>query len=577
MRFSTAPRPAARRSAARSTSCRNAPGRLPSRAFDRLQNDGHAYAAIDASRRFGAGDAFGVRVNALRRDGETAVTAQDRELTAFSVGFDFASERLRLSADFGFQDHDVDAPRPSVTPLGAVPGAPDADENFAQRWTYTEETQLFGVARGEFDVNEHLALWVAGGARGGEEDNVLANPNAAVNGNTTTFRFDNYREDTVYSGELGAKAEFHTGPLAHRLVTSGSIYALESANAFALSDFLAPFAGSLYRRVPVVAPPASFFTGGVLRDPLVTQETDMRSVAFADMIALFDERVLLTGGARLQNIAQRSYDFNSGARLSAYDQSRWTPVGGIVVRPLAPLALYANYVEGLLPGEVAPALSGGTPVTNAGEVFDPYLARQYEVGAKYDGGRFGATLAWFSTSVQSAFVENGQFAVDGRQRNRGLELSLFGAPREDVRVLGGLTVLDAEQRRTQGGRFDGNDAVGVPELQANLNLEWDLPFLAGLTADARFLYTDAQYVDAANTFETPSWTRFDLGLRYARTVAGRPVSVRARVENVTGNDYWASVGGFPGANYLVLGEPRTFLLSGGGRFLSRRGSGAPSA
>lgn len=526
-----------------------------------VQNDGHAYVGLDAGRRFGAGDAFGVRINALRRDGETAVDDEDRELTVFSAGFDFAGERLRLSADFGFQDHDVDRPRPSVTPLAAVPGAPDADGNFAQPWTYTEETQLFGVARGEFDLNESLTLWVAGGARGGEEDNVLANPNAARNGATTAFRFDNYREDTVYSGEVGARAEFRTGPLAHRLVVSGSIYALESKNAFALSDFLTPFASSLYRPVPVVAPAANFFTGGVLDDPRVTQETDLRSIAIADMIALFDERVLLTGGARLQNIAQRSYDFNSGARLSGYDESRWTPVGGIVVRPLERVALYANYIEGLQPGEVAPALSGGTPVSNAGEVFAPFQAEQYEVGAKYDGGSFGATLAWFSTQIPSAFVENGVFSVDGRQRNRGVELSLFGAPREDIRVLGGLIVLDAEQRRTQNGQFDGKDVIGVPDLQANLNVEWDLPFLAGLTADARFIYTASQYVDGANTFETPSWARFDLGVRYATRVAGRGVSVRARLENLAGNDYWASVGGFPGANYLVLGAPRTFLLS----------------
>ncbi|MEQ8662077.1 MAG: TonB-dependent receptor [Gammaproteobacteria bacterium] len=526
-----------------------------------FQNDGHAYAALDAGRRFGAGDAFGVRVNAMRRDGETAVDGEDRELTVFSTGFDFAGERLRLSADFGFQDHDVDRPRPSVTPAGAVPGAPDSDDNFAQPWTYTEETQLFGVARGEYDLTDHVTLWLAGGARGGEEDNVLANPTATVNGTTTAFRFDNYREDTVYSGEAGARAEFATGPIAHRLVVSGSIYSLESNNAFALSSFFAPFASSIYDPVAVVAPVADFFTGGVLNDPRVTQGTDMRSIAVADMIALFDERVLLTGGARLQNIEQRSYDFNTGARLSGYDESRWTPVGGIVVRPLTQVALYANYIEGLQPGDVAPALSGAVPVANAGEVFAPYQSEQYEVGVKYDGGNLGVTVAWFSTSVPGGFVENGVFSVDGRQRNRGFEMSLFGAPREDVRILGGFTVLDAEQRRTPGKLFDGNDVVGVPDVQGNVNLEWDLPILAGLTADARFIYTASQYVDAANTFATPAWTRFDLGVRYATTVAGRGVSLRARLENVAGNDYWASVGGFPGANYLVLGAPRTFLMS----------------
>ena len=41
----------------------------------------------------------------------------------------------------------------------------------------------------------------------------------------------------------------------------------------------------------------------------------------------------------------------------------------------------------------------------------------------------------------------------------------------------------------------------------------------------------------------------------------RPVSFRARIDNVFNEDNWVSVGGFPGANYLVLGAPMTFVLS----------------
>ena len=41
----------------------------------------------------------------------------------------------------------------------------------------------------------------------------------------------------------------------------------------------------------------------------------------------------------------------------------------------------------------------------------------------------------------------------------------------------------------------------------------------------------------------------------------RPVSFRARIDNVFNEDNWVSVGGFPGANDLVLGAPMTFVLS----------------
>lgn len=44
-------------------------------------------------------------------------------------------------------------------------------------------------------------------------------------------------------------------------------------------------------------------------------------------------------------------------------------------------------------------------------------------------------------------------------------------------------------------------------------------------------------------------------------VGGHVVTLRARVENIANRNYWSSVGGYPGNGYLVLGGPRTFLLS----------------
>ncbi|MEE4209532.1 MAG: TonB-dependent receptor plug domain-containing protein, partial [Parvularcula sp.] len=55
-----------------------------------FEGNGHLYGAADIGRRFGADDAFGVRVNAVRRDGETAVEDQDRELTVVGIGTDYA-------------------------------------------------------------------------------------------------------------------------------------------------------------------------------------------------------------------------------------------------------------------------------------------------------------------------------------------------------------------------------------------------------------------------------------------------------------------------------------------------------
>ena len=89
-----------------------------------------------------------------------------------------------------------------------------------------------------------------------------------------------------------------------------------------------------------------------------------------------------------------------------------------------------------------------------------------------------------------------------------------------------------------------------------------MPNVAGLSLNARALYTSTQYADGANTQEVPSWTRVDLGVNYAMRFMDRAVTLRARVDNVADKSYWASAGGYPGSGYLVQAAPRTFVVSG---------------
>jgi iron complex outermembrane receptor protein len=168
----------------------------------------------------------------------------------------------------------------------------------------------------------------------------------------------------------------------------------------------------------------------------------------------------------------------------------------------------------------------------------------------------------FTTDKPRGVVGDDQvFSSSGKDRHRGAELNLFGEVTRSVRVLGGLTWLDARQIDTGTEGNNGNRVIGVPHFQANLGLEWDVPGVEGLTLDGRMVYTGSSYADAANKLEVPSWTRFDAGLRYMMDVQGHLVTLRARVENIADRDYWSSVGGYPGNGYLVLGGPRTFSLS----------------
>ncbi len=529
------------------------------------ETGGQLYAAADIGRRFGPNDQNGVRINAVRRSGDTGVDREQRGLSVFSIGLDHRGRNYRLSADVGYQDHQLDSPRPSVTPGAglALPAAPDAGSTWAQRWTGSDERDTFGTLRGELDLGRDAVAWAALGTRSGDESNILAAPTmSGVNGDAVMYRFDNVREDQVRTGEVGVRGSIRTGVVKHTLSATVSGFSQKSRNAYAMSEFITGFRTNIYAPVDVAAPAADFFTGGSLRAPQVTRNTILSSYAVADTLSFAGDKVLLTVGARHQRIKDFSYDYTSGAENSRYDSDAVTPVAGVVVKPMPGVSVYANYSEGLQQGAVA----SGTDIDNTGETFAPYTSRQKEIGVKYDAGKVGMSAALFTTTQPSAYVQNRRFGVFGEQRNRGLELSAFGTPLRGIRVLGGLTLLDAEQRVTAGAINQGKDVIGVPDTQLNLGAEFDIAAVPGLTLTARTLYTSGQYADGANLQKLPSWSRLDLGASYATRVAGRAVTLRARLDNAADKNYWASAGGYPGAGYLVLGAPRTLVVSASTEF-----------
>ena len=528
------------------------------------ETGGQGYVAADIGRRFGTDGNTGIRVNAVRRDGDTGIDGEHRELTVASVGVDFHSRDFRLSADIGHQDHKLTGARPSVTVAGgiALPSAPDASSNWAQKWTHSNERDTFGTLRGELDLAKDSVAWAALGARSGDESNILAAPTVSnSNGAASMYRFDNERHDSVRTGEIGVRTKLRTGAIGHSLSATASTYWQESRNAYAFSNF-AGFATNIYNPVYVAAPATDFFTGGVLSDPKLTSKTILSSYAIADTLSMLDDKLLITAGLRRQTIKSDSYDYNTTASLSHYSQSKNTPVAGIVYRPIKTVSIYANYIEGLQQGPTASGTaSDGSPIDNIGEVFEPYVSKQKEIGVKYDHRNIGASAAVFRVNLPSAYIVNNHFGVFGEQRNQGLELTVFGTPARGVRVLGGLTLLDATQRVTAGGVNQGKDVIGTPDTQANVGVEWDVAGVRGLNLNARVVYTASQYADGANTQELPSWNRLDIGANYATRILDRNVTFRARVDNVADKNYWASAGGYPGSGYLVLGAPRTVTVS----------------
>ncbi|MRT32770.1 TonB-dependent receptor, partial [Xylella fastidiosa subsp. multiplex] len=78
-----------------------------------------------------------------------------------------------------------------------------------------------------------------------------------------------------------------------------------------------------------------------------------------------------------------------------------------------------------------------------------------------------------------------------------------------------------------------------PDRTFNLGLDWDTPWVAGLSLNGRVIHTSSVYADAANILRVPGWTRLDIGARYATKMGGKPVTFRANLETVFDKNYWS--------------------------------------
>lgn len=532
----------------------------PTRRFTTdISNNGRIGEHLDLGQRFGAENQFGVRMNLAQREGDTAIDNENQRTNLFALGLDYRGDRLRVSTDFGYQKQRINGNRNTVylgSALTDIPHAPDADHNYSQKWTSTDLEDTFGMARAEYDLSDHWTAYAAAGAKHTREVGNYSTPTLVNSAGATTASnmFVAHDEDNR-SAMAGLRGMFQTGPVSHQVNLGVSGIWTQQRSAYDLSG---TFSNNLYDTVDVPKPAPGKYVGGDINDPGIVGKTINRSVAISDTLGFVDDRVLLTYGLRKQTLKVDGWNYQ-GNRSAAYDESITTPVYGIVLKPWENVSVYANRIEGLAQGPTAPASAGGMPVTNAGEVFAPARSKQVEAGIKYDKGTFGASLGVYRIEKPSDGYTNadGTYVRQGTQRNRGVELNLYGEPIDGLRLLAGATLMDTALKGTKNGANDGNRAIGVPKFQYNLGADWDVPGLQGVALNARMLRTGGQYANEANTLSIPAWNRFDLGARYSFDVEQRAVTLRANLENVANTRYWASANG----GYLSQGEPRLLKVS----------------
>ena len=503
---------------------------------------------LDLSRRFGTDNQFGVRFNGNLQGGDTAIDDQHRDLGIGAIALDYRGERLRLNLDYISQKESFEAAsRPfTVAPGIDVPSAPNGRTNLPQDWGWSDTKEQSALLGGEYDLTDTVTVFAHAGGGKSDVKRLSDQVPRILNDAGDTSNIPGYYKFNVdrSTADAGIRGVFATGPITHTTTLMATKYQDELSRGITNGTEIR---SNIYH--PVDVPKQYINSPKVLR----ISESELSGVALTDTLSMLDDRFQLTLGVRRQDIESRNYNA-AGSVSSKYNESATTPLVGVVVKPWEDVSLYYNYVEGLSKGDIAPGTAA-----NAGETFAPYESKQHELGVKYEHGTFMTTLALFQIEKPSGEIGAGNvFSVQAEQRNRGIELSMFGEVAPGTRLMGGVTVLDGELTESATAANRGNKPVGVPDVQANLWAEWDTPWLEGFTLTGGAIYTDSQYVNQANTQELDAWTRFDAGARYATKIEGRPTTFRATVQNVFDREYWSGVASY-GA--FSPGYPRTLQLS----------------
>ncbi len=513
---------------------------------------------LDAGRRFGDDNQWGVRVNVLHREGETAIDNEKRRATLASVGLDYRGDKLRTSLDMGYQKQEYHGGRLGVNVSGVdfIPEVPRATSNYSQDWVYSNLESEFGMARAEYDIAPDWTLYGAMGGQHSHETGAYASPSLKDEDGTATIgRMDTNKIVDAFSGMAGVRGKFDTGFVSHSVNVGYSALTKREKTSYGMA--LTPQATNIYDTSPVAAPTNTYF-GGDLDDPRPTSRVRTEGLLLSDTLGFVDDKILLTVGARHQKVVVRNYAYGTAEEDTdaRFTKSRWTPGYGLVVKPWETVSFYANHIEALQPGDTA---SSGA--VNVGQVTGISLSKQNEVGMKVDYGNIGGTLALFEIKKPTGIInpQTNVFGLYGEQRNRGVELNVFGEPIYGVRLNGSATWLDPKMSKTEDGTWDGKNAIGVANFYTVLSAEYDIKPIEGLTALARVTHSGSQYADEANTKKLDSYTTLDLGMRYRMKVQQNDLTWRLGVENVTNEKYWSGVESY--GTYIYQGDPRELKLS----------------
>lgn len=500
---------------------------------------------------------FAYRLNLVSEDGDysTQFSQQRRNLASGVLDWHVFNGLTieALATVYDYQEHG-NPPGFSTATGVKFPDAPDPDKVWSEPWSFqTVETDKVGTNI-TWDFNKNLTF------RGAYRFSTFTDQNLELtnviqsNGTyTQSAQGRAFRRLDNYDGYAFLDGRFATGPFDHK-VTFGYYENSAVFREHPDEQATATIPSTFPLTSPVFAPSPHIVIG---TQPLFAdQETYSQNLVLGDIVDL-NKYFSLMAGVNYSAIGLTTLK-SANVVSSHYGRTAPTPTASLLFKPVPWLTTYVTYIQSLEQGTIVP--TGGSMIfTNAGQILTPVVDQQYEVGAKATVGGVLITGALFDINKANQFAlnnGNGTFTdvQDGREIHKGGEVTATGRVLPDLTVVGGFTLFNAQvTSQANNPSLDGKVPMNVAEQMAKVYLEYDVPFVKGLTLTGGAYYTGSFYADAANTDLLPGVLIGDVGARYTTHIDRYPLTMRFDVANVANTAYWQSAG--------FLGDPRRISLS----------------
>lgn len=529
---------------------------------------------FDLGQRFGTDKEFGIRVNGKLRNGDTPRDGYNEDSKEFALNADYRGERLRMAFDSVYAKRKVDGGRSRIQDIqnanGRLFDAPDGKINLLPGWNWQNTRGQTNMLTFEYDAFDNAQITGGIGYNNSRYYGTLIAPTVCRNATVTCNSADSYYTGTArltdqyfrtLSMNLTARGEFETGPVSHnwsaafdRINRKRSTY--QGAGASRGSLQIDPRND--------IAEQLTAMNSDYSRDrnerPSLDTVVKVNSLAVSDTLGFADSKYRLTLGGRFQAVEQQDKLDNTTA-----DASRFSPMLMAAWVPSSDLVVYGNYMEDLEPGVVNTDL-----VTDETRMADPRVSRQFEIGVRKNWGDIVTTLNAFQITRpgywrgNTAAVETLAGQEQGKERNRGIEFNTYAnLLNNTLRPTFGLMYLQSRVKDYPDSQDNLVNGVQVanPRIIAKAGVEWDTPFIQGLTLNSNIQHFGKSYQDTQKQYAFPSHTLVDVGARYKTKLGSKnTLTVSGSVENLFNKNYWQVQRGQYDRSFAVVGMPRTYWL-----------------